>query len=301
MAKRKAPKDDAQVDVFAPLFSDIASRDAHETMEMPFFSLSKNPRFKAIRYKNEARGIEVIVTGGEPIGIATIWDKDILIWAVSQIREAIDRGETPSRTIYFHPYQLLKAVRRGTRGQDYERLERAMARLSNTAIFTTVRQQHFTTKRGFHWLEGYGTAKDNKTGETAGMWSITLANWMYQAAAQQTLVLTLDDDYFLLTGGLERWLYLIARKHGGRQESGFTMPMRTLYKKCSTTREYRYFARDIRKIAQANDLPGYVLEISTGKDDQEYITFLRRSQLSFRSEDYEMDVPRNLRKRLLGD
>lgn len=104
MAKRKAPPTDAQTDVFVPLFSDIASRDAHETMEMPFFSLSKNPRFKAIRYKNDARGIEVIVTGGEPVGIATIWDKDILIWAVSQICEALDRGETPNPTIYFHPY-----------------------------------------------------------------------------------------------------------------------------------------------------------------------------------------------------
>ena len=125
MAKRNAPKDDAQIDVFTPLFSDIASRDAHETMEMPFFSLSKNPRFKAIRYQNDARGIEIIVTGGEPVGIATIWDKDILIWAVSQIREALDRGETPNPTIYFHPYQLLKAVRRGVDGgKDYKRLER---------------------------------------------------------------------------------------------------------------------------------------------------------------------------------
>ena len=33
------------------------------------------------------------------IGIATIWDWDFLLWAVSQLNEAVNRGETPPATI----------------------------------------------------------------------------------------------------------------------------------------------------------------------------------------------------------
>ena len=34
------------------------------------------------------------------------------------------------------------------------------------------------------------------------------------------LVLTIDPGYFSLTGGLERWLYRIVRKHAGHQPGG---------------------------------------------------------------------------------
>lgn len=296
--KRNPPKHDAQIDIFMPIFTDIAARDVQETMELPFFSLSKKPRYESIQYRNEARGLEVLVTGGEPIGIASIWDKDILIWAISQVRETLDRGEEPQPQIYFHPYQLLKSVRRGIRGDDYKRLENAMLRLHNTTIHTSIRTDAVTRKKGFRWIDDYQTARENKTGEAAGLWSITLADWVFKAALNKTLVLTLDDDYFLLTGGLERWLYMIARKHGGRQEHGFTMKMKILYEKCSTVQDYKYFARAIRKIVRENELPGYHLHIHEAQDGEDYINFTRRSNLSFEHPAYQFDMPRIATKRL---
>lgn len=296
--KRKAPKGDVQIDLFAPSYGDIASRDGIDMMEFPFFSLSKKKRFKAIRYENERRGVSVVVSGGEPNGIATIWDKDILIWAISQVREALDRGDTPSKTIYFHPYQLLKALRRGVRQDDYERLEAALIRLLNTSVHTSIRTDNKTFKTGFHWLERYFTARENTTGEGAGMWSIVLSDWIFEAAAKNGLILTLDDDYFLLTGGRERWLYLVARKHGGYQEHGFRMPMKTLYEKSGTSEQYKFWAHEIRQLVKADELPGYHLRIWRGQDKQEYISFIRRSRLSFTDPAYQDDLPRAIRKRL---
>ena len=290
--KRQPPKNDAQLDIFAPTFGDIATRDGIDMMEFPFFSLSKKKRFKPIIYKNEKRGVSVTVSGGEPNGIATIWDKDVLIWAISQVREALDRGETPQKTIYFHPYQLLKAVRRGTRKDDYERLEEALIRLGNTSIHTTLRTTERTAKRGFHWIETYRTAKENTTGEGAGMWSISLSDWIYDSAVRKALILSLDDDYFLLTGGRERWLYLIARKHGGHQDTGFTMPMRTLHAKSGTSERYKFWALEIRKLVKADELPGYHLELWRGKDGTEYVNFIRRSCLAFDHPAYQPDLPR---------
>lgn len=294
--KRKPPKNDSQIDLFMPAFLDIASRDVNDVMELPFFSLSKKPRFKSIQYKNDTRGIDIIVTGGEPIGLATVWDKDILIWAVSQIRETLDQGQTPNKRIYFHPYQVLKATRRSIGKEHYQRLENALIRLYNTSIHTTIRNNETERKKGFRWIENYETAKDNTTGEAAGMWWIELPDWIYEAALNSSLLLTLDDDYFLLTGGLERWLYLIARKHAGRQENGYTMTVKALFEKCSSTRDYKYFARELRKIVQQDELPGYHLSQWRGKDRVEYINFTRRSNLAFSHPKYEAEMPRQAMK-----
>lgn len=296
--KRQPPKHDAQPDLFAPTFGDIASRDGIDLMEFPFFSLSKKKRFKAIRYENEARGINITVSGGEPNGIATIWDKDVLLWCISQVVEALDRGEKPDKTIYFHPYQLLKAIRRSNGKEHYERLENALVRLGNTTIHTSLRTDKKTQKFGFHWIENYATARENTTGEGVGMWSITLSDWAYKAALNKRLVLTLDDDYFLLTGGRERWIYGIARKHGGYQEHGFTIAMRTLHAKSGTSEQYKFWAHEIRQIVKANELPGYHLATWRGENGQEYINFTRRSQLSYDHPAYSPDAPRGIKKRL---
>ena len=36
------------------------------------------------------RGIEVTVSGGRPWGIANIWDWDLIMWLLAQLRQAID-------------------------------------------------------------------------------------------------------------------------------------------------------------------------------------------------------------------
>jgi len=75
---------------FEPSYVDIPIRDQRDTMERPFFSLAKKPRKTAIEY--EVAGTIVKVYPVKEFGIATIWDADILIWAATQVTEALDRG-----------------------------------------------------------------------------------------------------------------------------------------------------------------------------------------------------------------
>lgn len=49
------------------------------------------------------------------------------------------------------------------------------------------------------------------TGEPTGM-TITLPDWLYSGVVNRGGVLTIHEDYFLLTGGIERWLYRVAKK-----------------------------------------------------------------------------------------
>jgi plasmid replication initiation protein len=125
-------------DLFRAAYADIPIRDQRDTMERPFFSLVKRPRMVPIEYN--VGGTMVRVSPSEH-GIATIWDADILIWASTQVTEAMDRGMTPSRTIQFHPHNLLKSIRRPTGGEHYRRLRAALDRLTHTAVRTNIRAQ----------------------------------------------------------------------------------------------------------------------------------------------------------------
>ena len=120
MAKRQPPISDIQPDLFAASFADIPVRDQRDTMERPFFSLAKRPRLTPIEY--QVGNVWVEVSANPKFGMATIWDADVLIWASTQITEALDRHLKPSRTIQFHPYNLLRSIRRTTGGADYTRL-----------------------------------------------------------------------------------------------------------------------------------------------------------------------------------
>lgn len=291
MTKRPPPKGDQQQDLFAACYADIPIRDQRDTMERPFFSLAKKPRRSPIEY--QVGGLYVRVSPNKDHGIATIWDADILIWAATQLTEAIDRGGEPSSTITFHPYNLLKAIRRSCGGKDYTRLKSALDRLASTYVQTNVRS---IKGDNFHWLEGWGYEEDDD-GKPVSMY-MTLPQWLYRGIVKQGGVLTIHEDYFLLTGGIERWLYRVARKHAGSQEAGWQFTMRQLYEKSGSAARFSDFALDVRKCVKANALPEYLLTLQKNAEGDECVYMVRRSKLDVSDPAYEL--PRHHRRRLAG-
>ena len=136
MTRRKTPDGAQQLDIFNACYADIPIRDQRDTMERPFFSLAKRPRRTPISY--QVNGTQVDVYPVKEFGIATIWDADILIWAATQVTEALNRGAVPGPCIKFHPYSLLKAIRRSPSGENYRRLQDALRRLASTYVETNV-------------------------------------------------------------------------------------------------------------------------------------------------------------------
>ena len=106
----------SQLDLFVALIGDVPFRDEREAMSAPLVSLSKNRRTR-IEWEGPS-GQKVLVTAPEDTGIATIWDYDVLLWAVSQINEGVNAGLSVSARITFSPYNLLKAVGRDTGARD---------------------------------------------------------------------------------------------------------------------------------------------------------------------------------------
>jgi plasmid replication initiation protein len=293
MAKRLPPRGDYQPDLFAANFADIPIRDQRDTMERPFFSLAKKPRFAPIEY--HVGDVWVEVSANPKFGIATIWDADILIWASTQVTEALDRGLTPSRVIHFHPHNLLKSIRRPTGGEHYLRLRATLDRLTHTAVRTNIRAEGKKKSASFHWLESWTEVTDEKTGETTGM-TFTLPDWLFQGILMKGGVLTIHEDYFLLTGGIERWLYRVARKHAGHQEMGWQFTMRQLYEKSGSASRFSDFALDVRKVVELNSLPEYACLLHKNEEGEEVIHFLRRDTLDINDPQYE--GPRHPRRRI---
>jgi plasmid replication initiation protein len=284
MVRRRKPFGDRQPDLFAASFADIPVRDQRDTMERPFFSLAKRPRLNPIEYK--VGNVWVEVSANPKFGMATIWDADILIWASTQVTEALDRKLRPSRTIRFHPYNLLKSIRRSTGGADYVRLRAALERLTHTAVRTNIRADGKQKFASFHWLESWTETINETTGEPTGM-TITLPDWLYGGIVERGGVLTIHEDYFLLTGGIERWLYRVARKHAGVQQLGWRFTMRQLFEKSGSAARFSDFALDIREAVQRNQLPEYELNLHRNGEGDEIVSFVHRSNLSVEHPHFE--------------
>ncbi len=265
--KRASERD--QLHLFRAVPGDLAPRDAQDLMAYPFFSLAKSKRVLPIDYRT--RTVAIRVEAVPDHGMATIWDADLLIWAASQIVEARDAGLTTSRLMAATPYEILTFVGRGTGARDYDRLKAALDRLQSTTVQTSIRQPAERRRHRFSWINEWKETAD-ANGRPLGL-ELILPDWFYAGVLDDALVLTIDRAYFDLTGGLERWLYRVVRKHGGRQASGWSFDFLHLHAKSGSLSPLKHFAYDLREIVRRQTLPGYRLVIERGPRGAERLAF----------------------------
>lgn len=265
-----------QFDLFLPYLADLPLRDQREMMERPFFSLAKTKRVKAIEYTSPDGKLWVNVSSNPQFGMATIWDADILIYCASMLADMQRRGVNDiPRTLHIMPYDLLRAIGRPTTGRAYELLGQALDRLVSTTVKTNIRAEN-RREATFSWLDGWTQLVDERTERSRGM-TLELSNWFWEGVLMKGGVLSIDRAYFDITGGRERWLYRVARKHaGGAGEGGFAISMPTLFAKSGAEGPYRRFKFEIIKIAAKNALPGYQLSIEDGEGRKEPMLRMRR-------------------------
>lgn len=257
-------------DLFLDSILDAPVKDDMRLMAYPFFSLSKVPRFDPIVYIDQNTNQTIRVTAGER-GIATIYDKDVIMYAVSLVVDQMNKGLAVDRTIQFNAYDLLKLTHRGTGGASYERLFDAMFRLRSTTITTTIDSGAKQDTRGFGWIDSFKIVTNStKRGRVVmGAVEITLSDWMWRALQNyKTKVLTINRDYFKLTKGLERKLYELARKHCGNQPT-WNIGLRKLAERCGSQVELRQFKYQLKAIIRDNQLPDYNINLAFDKANKD--------------------------------
>jgi len=255
---------DQQVDLFLDSLVGVPLKDDRALMEFPFFSLQKQPRMEPLIYDDGRTQIRI---EPGPKGLATIWDKDVLLYVVSLLNERIERGLKVEHTVHFSAHDLLRVTGRGTGKRSYDLLLDALYRLRSTNITTSIESADQRDRRGFGWIETWRVV-ERKTASGRKIMAaieITLNDWMYRALVQERRVLTINPAYFDLEGSLERRLYELARKHLGGQTI-WKIGLEKLARKIGTTRDLRRFKHDLIKIITSDRIPDYQLSLEAMAD-----------------------------------
>lgn len=245
-------------------------KDDMGSMEHPVFSLKTQKDMRIKKYEHNGNTVE-IKPGSD--GLATIHDKDVLLYLASHIMHEINERqkkgtktgkneiEAPAKTVRFTAYDLLVLTNRDTGGKGYRDLKKALDRITGTRIKTNIETNGVRQIENFGILDKYGIVeRDPKNGRMISV-QVTLSDWFYNALLGRE-VLTISEDYFRLRKPLERRIYELCRKHCGNQRK-WEIYLEKLKKKTGSSAPLYEFRRMIKKIVETDHMPEY----SLGFDD----------------------------------
>ena len=258
-----------QRDFFVCDIFDAVPKGDMASMEHPLFSLSTKPDRNIRRYEHNGIFVQIAPS---VLGLATIHDRDVLIFAISQLMAALKDGKEVSQNIRFRAYDLLNATNRVTDGRGYEGLKAALERLRGTSITTNIMTGDKEVTRGFGLIESFEIVRATRDGRMQEV-EVKLSDWVFNAIRHNE-VLTLHRDYFRLRKPLERRMYELARKHCGKQKT-WKISLELLKKKCgssSTGKEFRRLVQTItRQDAHHAHMPDYSVAM-----ENDMVTFTNR-------------------------
>jgi plasmid replication initiation protein len=245
-----APVRHPQRDFYVADLIDLAPKDDMASMEHPLFALKAGDK----RVREYKRGGVAIKVMPGTYGCATIHDKDVWIYCISQLIEGINRGrEDVSRTVRFTAYDFLVSTNRDTSGRAYERMAEAMERLAGTRLETNIETAEMRERQGFGLVDSWKVV-EKKGGRMVAV-EVTLPDWLYRSV-QARHVLTLSPDYFRIRKSLDRRIYELARKHCGSQKQ-WQCSVVALHEKSGSTDTVRKLRAALKLLAEADQLPDY--------------------------------------------
>jgi plasmid replication initiation protein len=242
-------------DLFICDVLDAIPKDDMASMEHPIFSLATKADTRVLRYENKNVVVEIAPSVR---GLATIHDKDILIYCISQLMAKKNAGEPLAQTLHLNAHELLVWTNRETSGDGYRRLKDAFERLGGTRITTNIKANGEEITEGFGLIESWRVVRETKSGRMSEL-KVRLSDWVYRII-QGSEVLTLSRDYFRLRKPVDRRVYELARKHCGEQDE-WKISLELLHKKTGASSHYREFKSMIRELVQNDHLPDYQVSL----------------------------------------
>ncbi len=249
-----------QKDFFILDIADAVPKDDVASMEHPLFSLATKPDMRNLKYSNGENVLRIRPSG---IGLPTIKDKDILIFAISQLMAKKNRGEEIGDTVRFSARELSIATNRPIGGNHYKRLEDAFARLQGTQFVTNIRTGDKVETRIFSMIDEGGFVRTADEKFRLDYCEIKLSRWLMRAIESDQVV-SISPKYFFLRRPLERRLYEIARKHCGNKPR-WHIRLDKLQLKTGSNAPVKKFRHNLREIIEKDETPYYWFELD-GKD-----------------------------------
>ena len=249
-------------EIFVADIIDYAMKTDDVSMEAPIFTLATKPDLSIWHWTGKSKnGEKWLTVTPSVLGRATMHDKDILIFAISQMVAArnLGREDANNRRIQFPAHTFLVSTNRGCSGDDYKRLTQALNRLSGTRITTNIATGDISQDEAFGLIDSWKAIRNNKTGEMISV-EVTISEWLFNAV-RAFEILTINPNYFRLRKPLARRLYEIARKHCGTEKAEWPMYLAPLKEKCGSRSSIKEFRRMVKAVEADGSLPDYRIEV----------------------------------------
>ena len=253
------PERHPQRDFFVLDIADVVLKDDVASMEHPLFSLATKPDMRHLEYRSRDNRLKIVPSG---VGLPTIFDKDILIFCISQLMHKKNSGEDIGKRVRFSARELLMATNRPTNNLGYQRLEQAFHRLRGTNFQTDITTGGKRETKIFGLIDEGGFVMKEE-GWRLDYCEVVLSDWVMRAIEANEVV-TISGDYFRLRRPLERRLYEIARKHCGTSAK-WQIGLAKLQDKTGSNAPLKKFRLNLREIIEADVTPFYSFEL-TDKD-----------------------------------
>jgi plasmid replication initiation protein len=249
-----------QLELFIANIIDVTPKGDINSMEFPLFQVSLRPYKGKIRYENK-NGEYIEITNND-YGLCTIFDKDIIIYCLSQLAEAKNRGIAIGRKIHITAYDFLKTTNKSIDGRSYKAIDDSLDRLHTTHIRTFSRRNNEELDR-FNFINRGKSVKDIKTGRMLYV-EIELSEQIFNALTSNK-ILTYTGSYFNLSSPYDRRLYEICRKYCGNQPK-WEIGLENLYLRFGVRSNLAEFRRKIKDITKKQSIPDYFVQYLTKKE-----------------------------------
>jgi hypothetical protein len=278
------PARHSDADVFVCDVFGAAAKGDMASMEHPIFSLSTKPDRHVRRYEHGDAFVEIKPSID---GLATVHDRDILIYCISQVMAAVNMSREVSQVIRFKAHDLLKATNRMTNGSGYDGLKAALERLAGTRINTNIITGGKEILNNFGLIDRFEIVRATRDGRMQEV-EVKLSDWVFNAL-QHNEVLTLSRDYFRLRKPIERRIYELARKHCGRQPE-WRVNLALLQKKCGAVSSPREFRRLMTNIIEEDRRHAHLPDYSVDFDGDDIVIFRNRGTIPRIAQAERMDI-----------
>lgn len=255
-----------QGDLFAldsPLLKEV--RGERSLMAFPFFALSKGKWTKPLAYKTDTVSIEIVPTAK---GVATIYDKEIVLYIASLMVAKLEAGEPVSQDFYFTAHDLFCVTGNSPSARTYTRLSQALERLQGTQIKTNIEAGGEGEEGYFSWLSEaklyYSKNAEQPGGRRLKAVRVRLCDWLFRAILRDRQVLDYAPAFFQL-GPVERRLYEIARSScvNGRYE----LTVDQLRLQLGYQNSLAHFRHALKAILEADAIPDYRVKMCGAADN----------------------------------
>lgn len=245
-----------QKDFFILDISDVVPKDDTASMAHPIFSLATKPDHRHLVYESSGSHLKITPSFH---GLPTIFDKDILIFCISQLMHLKNQGKPIGRRVRFSAREMMMATNRKTGGIEYQRLEQAFQRLVGTTFQTNVRTGGKVETKVFNLVSEAGFVRKEDSWRV-DYCEVVLSDW-FMRGIEAAEVVSISPDYFRLRRPLERRLYEIARKHCGSQPK-WHIGLEKLQAKTGSNAPLKRFRLNLRQIIEEDHTPFYRFELT---------------------------------------